>query len=202
MGRFDDLALAWDSEPKRVEGAMIFVDKVKATLQQDIKHFKLLDYGCGSGLVSFGFAGDVENIDGLDNSSGMIDVYNKKAKDIGLKNISGKLHNINNEDLKSNTYNLIVTNMTMHHINSPFDFVSKLTKSLKNGGHIFIADLYLEDGTFHGDNDGVVHFGFDIDTVKEAFFKAGLENIKIEKLHSISKVPKNYDVFIASGTKL
>lgn len=201
MGRFDDLAKAWDSKPERVEGAMIFVDKVKEYLKCDIKNFIVLDYGCGSGLVSFGFAGEVSCVEGLDCSSGMIEVYNKKAKQIEMDNIFGKIHDINKEDLSGNKYDIVVTNMTMHHVNNIEDFVFKLANSLKVNGKLFVADLYKEDGTFHSDNTDVVHFGFSEDEVYHVFFKAGLKNITIEKLHSINKVNTSYDIFIAIGTK-
>ena len=201
MGRFDDLAKAWDSKPERVAGAMVFVDKVKEYLKCDIKNFKVLDYGCGSGLVSFGFANDVSQVEGLDYSQGMIEVYNEKAKRIGIDNIFGNIHDINKEDLDENQYDLVVTNMTMHHINNIEDFVLKLANSLKSCGQLFIADLYKEDGTFHSDNTDVVHFGFDEDEIYQAFFEAGLLNITIEKLHSIDKPMTSYDVFIAVGTK-
>lgn len=201
MGRFDDLAKAWDSKPERVAGAMVFVDKIKEHLKCDIKNFKVLDYGCGSGLVSFGFANDVSQVEGLDYSQGMIEVYNEKAKRIGIDNIFGNIHDINKEDLDENQYDLVVTNMTMHHINNIEDFVLKLANSLKSCGQLFIADLYIEDGTFHSDNTDVVHFGFDEEEIYQAFFKAGLLNITIEKLHSIDKPMTSYDVFIAVGTK-
>ncbi|MBI3873919.1 MAG: class I SAM-dependent methyltransferase, partial [Arcobacter sp.] len=155
----------------------------------------------GSGLVSFCFAKDVREIKGLDYSSGMIEVYNEKAKKIGLGNISGKIHDINHEELEKDIFDLVVTNMTMHHINKPFDFINKLAKSLKSHGKLFIPDLCLEDGTFHSDNADVVHFGFEAKTIEEAFFQAGLENIKIEKLHSIHKLSKTYDIFLATGSK-
>jgi 2-polyprenyl-3-methyl-5-hydroxy-6-metoxy-1,4-benzoquinol methylase len=201
MGRFDDLAKAWDSKPERVEGAMVFVDKIKEHLKCDIKNFKVLDYGCGSGLVSFGFADEVSAVEGLDYSFGMIDVYNEKAKDIGMNNIRGYIHDINTEDLSENKYDIAVTNMTMHHINDTKDFVSKLAKSLKTGGQLFIADLYKEDGKFHSDNGDVVHLGFEEELVYQAFVKAGLKEITIEKLHEIEKPHNTYDIFIAIGTK-
>ncbi|MCI0500256.1 MAG: class I SAM-dependent methyltransferase, partial [Epsilonproteobacteria bacterium] len=104
-------------------------------------------------------------------------------------------------DLAENTYDLIVTNMTMHHIDNTNDFVNKLALSLKNGGKLFIADLYKEDGTFHSDNEGVIHFGFEQNVVENAFLAAGLTNINITKLHSILKPSSSYDIFIASGEK-
>lgn len=200
--RFDTLAKAWDSKPERVAGAMTFVDKILESLPTDIKNFDILDYGCGSGLVSFGFANKVNSIKGLDNSTGMVEVYNDKANKIGLDNISGKFHDINKEVLDENSFDLVVTNMTMHHIKDTQMFISKLASSLKSSGKLFIADLVSEDGKFHSDNEGVEHFGFSMEEIKQLFVKCGLEDVSIEVLHTINKPHNDYDVFIVQGQKV
>ena len=86
-----------------------------------------------------------------------------------MDNIFGNIHDINKEDLSVNQYDIVVTNMTMHHINNIEDFIFKLAHSLKVGGKLFIADLYKEDGTFHSDNTDVVHFGFSEEEIYQAF---------------------------------
>lgn len=202
MNRFDVLAKEWDSNPERVKSAMIFADAVKDSLNCNINNFNVLDYGCGSGLVSFAFANDVKEIEGLDNSIAMIDVYNNKAKMIGLNNIFGKLNDINKDHIESNKYDLILTNMTMHHINDAESFISKLANGLKVNGKLFVADLYTEDGTFHSDNNDVIHFGFKKENILEAFKKAGLKNIHIKHLQTICKTGTSYKIFIASGGRI
>ncbi|MEA3290329.1 MAG: class I SAM-dependent methyltransferase [Campylobacterota bacterium] len=199
--RFDALAQQWDSKPARVEGAMTFVDKILDHIDTDIKNFNILDYGSGSGLVSFGFANKACKITGLDNSEEMIKVYNDKAFAIGLDNIISRKHDINNEDLEENIYDIVVTNMTMHHINDIEMFVKKLSSSLKKDGQLYIADLISEDGTFHSDNIGVEHFGFDMETVKTTFIESGLNDVSVEILHTIDKPHKSFDIFIAKGVK-
>lgn len=199
--RFNSLAKQWDTKPQRVEGAMVFVDKIIESINKDIKDFDLLDYGCGSGLVSFGFANKARSILGLDNSEEMVKVYNQKAKNINLDNIQSKLHDINKEDLPQEKFDLIATNMTMHHIKDIKMFVEKLACSLKKGGYLFIADLVTEDGNFHSDNTGVEHFGFDTNNVVAVFEEAGLCNISCEILSTIDKPHKSYDVFIVKGCK-
>jgi len=197
--RFDKLAKEWDSKPIRVQNAMGFVDKIKKYLNDDINDYEIIDYGCGSGLVSFVFASNVKKIDGYDNSKGMIEVYNKKAKKLGFKSINGILHDIEKKDLKYEQYDIAVSNMTMHHIDSMEEFILKLTKSLKPNGYLFIADLCKEDGTFHSDNEGVKHFGFEINDVKSAFKKVGLKQISVEIFQIINKPHKDFDIFFAFG---
>jgi len=201
MNRFDKLAKEWDSKPIRVENAMGFVDKIKKYLNDDISNYEIIDYGCGSGLMSFGFAKDVKKIDGYDNSKGMIEVYNDKAKKLGFKNINGILHDIEKENLKCVQYDMAVSNMTMHHIDSMEEFILKLTNSLKPNGYLFIADLCKEDGTFHSDNVGVKHFGFDIKDVKSAFNKVGLKDVEVEIFQTINKPHQNFDIFFGYGRK-
>lgn len=199
--RFNALAKQWDSKPARVEGAMTFVDKICQLLDKDIKNFDILDYGSGSGLVSFGFANKVNSILGLDNSESMVEVYNEKAKSINFDNIQSRLHDINKEELPKNSFDLIATNMTMHHIKDIRMFIEKLHFSLKEGGDIFIADLIKEDGRFHSDNTGVEHFGFDTEHLISIFNEVGLKNISCEILNKIEKPHNIYEVFILKGSK-
>jgi len=199
--RFDSLAKQWDSKPARVEGAMLFVDKIINSIDQDISSFDLLDYGSGSGLVSFGFANKVNSIIGLDNSPAMLDVYDQKIKQIGFKNIYSKLHDINNEYLENTCYDIIATNMTMHHIQDIKMFVQKLYDGLKTNGYLFIADLTCEDGSFHSDNYGVEHFGFEMNYIKQVFENTGFKDINIEILNTIKKPQNSFDVFIIKGKK-
>ena len=199
--RFEILASSWDSKPQRVKGAMSFASKVKEFLPSDISSFNVLDYGCGTGLVSFCFSDDVKSIDGLDNSTSMIEVYNEKSNKIGMKNIKGFVHNINEQDLQKEKYDLIVTNMTMHHIKNTQDFISKLTYSLKPNGYLAIADLKIEDGKFHSDNTGVEHFGFEFDKVTEYFKNNNLQDIKYDLFESINKPNNTYEVYYIIGQK-
>ena len=201
QNRFEILATSWDSKPQRVKGAMSFASKVKEFLPSDISSFDILDYGCGTGLVSFCFSDDVKSIEGLDNSKSMIEVYNEKSSKIGLSNINGFVHNINEENLQKEKYDLIVTNMTMHHIKNTSDFISKLTKSLKPNGYLAIADLKTEDGKFHSDNTGVEHFGFDFLKIEQYYKNNNLKNIKCDLFETINKPNNIYKVYYIIGQK-
>ena len=201
--RFDLLAKEWDSKPERVESAMKFVDYIKSDIKEDISHFNVLDYGCGSGLVSFGFACDVKSIDGLDYSNEMVNRYNQKAKGLGFDHIRGENHNINIESIDNNKYNLVVTNMTMHHICDIRNFIDRLKLSLCDDGYLYIADLISEDGSFHSmGNDDVEHLGFDKDYLYEEFIKAGFTDIKFDIIQVIKKGIKEYPIFSISGKLL
>ena len=202
LERFNSSAKEWDKKPMRVEVATQFVNGILSNIDKDISNFDLLDYGCGSGLVSFSFKDKVKSITGMDYSKGMIDTFCEKFKSSGYENISSRLHNINQDNISSESFDLIVTNMTMHHIKDTAMFINKLSSGLKKNGYICIADLESEDGTFHSDNDGVEHFGFDKEHIKSLYKSAGLDNIVVETLHNIKKENGEFPIFIAVAQKL
>ncbi|MDW8463493.1 MAG: class I SAM-dependent methyltransferase [Geminocystis sp.] len=167
------------------------------------RRFNLLDFGCGTGLVSFFLAEDVGHITGIDNSKAMVEVFNKKAKE---NNINAQAYHIelSQEELNQN-FDVIVSSMTFHHIKYPVDILKKLYRALKEGGCIAVAELVKEDGTFHEENDGVEHFGFEIKDMEKFFQEAGFRDIKHDIIYTVEKErgenKKEYPVFIMVGRK-
>lgn len=70
---------------------------------------------------------------------------------------------------------VLLSSMVMHHIDDIDRLAADCFKLLKKGGKILIMDLKTEDGSFHG-TKVVPHKGFDPDTVKDVFEKAGFAN--------------------------
>lgn len=200
MSKFDLAALTWDEKPARVKIAKSVADGIK----EDIpirEGFKLLDFGCGTGLVSFFLADSVEQIVGLDSSQGMVDMFNKKAKENGINAVAYKV-DIFNQDFTENNFDIIISSMTFHHIKRPVDILKKLSKHLKKGGYIAVADLVKEDGTFHDDNEGVEHFGFEIEEFESFLKEAGFKDIKSKIIYKIKKEnrEREYPVFLIRGS--
>jgi ubiquinone/menaquinone biosynthesis C-methylase UbiE len=202
VSRFDQIAKEWDTNPQRVESASKFADFVMSSINKDISNFEVLDYGTGSGLVAFCLKDSVKSVVGLDNSKGMLDTLKSKINNLSISNVSCDFHDINKESVKENSFDLIVTNMTMHHIKDYASFISKLHSSLKSGGYLFIADLESEDGTFHGDNTGVEHFGFKLKEIESIYQKTGFKDVSVEVYDKINKPNKTYNIFVSRGTKL
>ena len=73
---WDDYAADWDSEPS----ALLYADKAFESLQQvvDIQNLKVLDFGCGTGLLSQKLSPVVKDIVALDSSEAMIEQLDGK----------------------------------------------------------------------------------------------------------------------------
>ena len=197
MSRFDRLAQEWDLKPERVKSAKKVSDKLKSLF--DLKGMDILDYGAGTGLVSFDLCEDARRVVAMDYSKGMLEEIEKKAQKVGIDNVHTRQHDMNKEDLPKEQFDLFISSMTMHHIEDTKDFLSKAKSSLVKGGYVAINDLELEDGTFHSmGNDDVAHFGFDTVALKSLFEEVGLEVVLLETVEVISK-EKDYPIFLIVG---
>ncbi|MEO1938090.1 MAG: class I SAM-dependent methyltransferase, partial [Sulfurimonas sp.] len=178
MSRFDNRAKEWDQKDRRVNGAKTIAKAIENKISLT-PEMEILDFGVGTGLLGFEIAKKVKSIDGVDTSEGML----KKLEE---KNTSElfitPLHQDILKEPLSKKYDGVVSSMTLHHVANLNAFFSELTKIVKDGGFIAIADLEKENGTFHSDNTGVHHFGFDEVELREYVERAGFRDVMIENI--------------------
>ena len=197
MSRFDKMAKEWDLNPRRVRVAKSVTSKIKELI--DIKDFEICDFGAGTGLISFNLFEEAKSITAVDNSKGMLKELETKAKKANIKNIKPLNLDIEKEHLPKESFDLIVSSMTMHHIKDTKLFLKKLKSSLKKGGYIAISDLIKEDGTFHTKgNDGVYHYGFSKDELVKIFEKLNIKVIDFSIVEVIKK-HRDFEVFLIVG---
>lgn len=199
---FDEAALTWDEKPGRVKTAMELASSIRQNLDlHENQH--LLDFGCGTGLVSLSLLPDTGYLTGADTSAGMLDIFQKKIDRLNLTNC--KLVQIDTDEIpfKPESFDVIISTMTFHHIPRTAEMIRKLYELLKPNGQIAIIDLDTEDGTFHiHGNEGVVHFGFDREEMKKRLNEAGFSDTKTETAYTVRRdTGREYPIFIVTGVK-
>ena len=203
MSRFDERAKDWDKKNVSLEKSEACIKHLKNNI--DFKNIKnILDYGCGTGLIAFDLVEKNNQVLGLDSSNGMVEEFNKKAKDRNLTNIEAKKHDILNDDLGENCFDLIVISMSLHHIKNLDIFFEKSFKALRNGGYLCINDLEKEDGTFHKkhNNEGVFHFGFTQEELEAISKKVGFSNFIFERVFIYKRDYGDFPIFNFYAKKL
>ena len=194
MSRFDRLAQEWDLKPARVASAKNLSQKIVELV--DLKDLDVLDYGAGTGLVSFNLCEVARTVIGMDNSQGMLDEIDKKARLAQISNVHTRYHDMDKETLPSGCCDLFISSMTMHHIKDTRHFLTQAKRSLRAGGIIAINDLEKEDGSFHSmGNDDVAHFGFDPKEVAQIVEDLGMKVIFLETIEVIKK-EQEYPIFL------
>lgn len=204
VARFDEIAATWDESPVRaglaraVGGAVI---EAAAPTGEEIG----LEIGCGTGLVTAFVAPFVKRVVAVDNSEGMLDVLRGKVREIGLDNVQPRRTDIGSV-VPRGPFNLIYSGMTMHHIADVASLLHRLADELAPGGLIAVADLESEDGTFHGEAEGIMYHGFDPAEVAHWLIEAGLEQASTHRIHTVHKAgsdrrERDYPVFMATARK-
>lgn len=202
---FDKAAVTWDQNPGRVKLANDVADtiirEIRPTGDMDI-----LDFGCGTGLVALRLQPFVKTITGADSSKGMLGVLQDKVSRLGLKNVETQFVNFERGRLVAGKFHAVVSSMTLHHIHDPAPLFLKLRDLLYSGGTICISDLDKEDGSFHGDNTGVLHFGFERPHLKGLLEKAGFQEVRDVTAAAVvkeieGKGKKTFTVFLIIGKK-
>jgi ubiquinone/menaquinone biosynthesis C-methylase UbiE len=104
---FDIQSITWDDERRR-DRAKLIAEEISKSIQIE-KQYTALEFGCGTGLISFCLNDKFEMITLVDTSKGMIDVLNSKIEAFEI--------DINeNHTLSENSYDVIYTSMALHHI--------------------------------------------------------------------------------------
>jgi len=203
---FNKDAATWDENPGRVKMA----ESVFQSLNNNFKFLKnmdVMDFGCGTGLLSVQILPFVNSVTCVDSSTGMLAVLNSKISALKLSGIYTQKVDIDNGGTLTGKYDVVISSMTMHHIKNPAPLFKQFQEILKPGGFLCIADLDPDNGKFHDDNTGVFHEGFDRDRMKSLLENAGFGKIidftaaEISKPDEIGKM-NNFSVFLIIGKKL
>jgi cyclopropane fatty-acyl-phospholipid synthase-like methyltransferase len=202
---FNQGAEHWDANPGRVKLANDVADAILRTTV--VSHeMNILDFGCGTGLVTLRLQPFVKTVTGEDSSEGMLDVLRGKVRAMGLINVQTRLVDFEIGDLREGAYDLIVSSMTLHHVSDTATLFSQWYGLLAPRGTLCFADLDREDGSFHGDNTGVFHLGFERAKLKTLLQQVGFHDFLDMTAATMSKdIPgkgkKEFSIFLITARK-
>ncbi|WP_026882948.1 class I SAM-dependent methyltransferase [Clostridium akagii] len=202
---FDIKAITWDNE-KRKSRAKVIAEEISKTIQIK-KRYNALEFGCGTGLVSFNLYDKFKSITLVDISKGMINMLNSKIEEHKIHNMKAYNTDINNEHiLPESSYDVVYASMALHHIIDTETTLKNLYRLLKKDGYLCIIDLDEEDGSFHREEkDFKGHNGFNQNELKELSLKIGFKEIEVNTFYNDEKILEEtavkYSLFLMIGKK-
>ena len=195
---FDSKARQWDENPvfqdraNQIAAAIIAAVPLNTTM-------RALDYGSGSGMLSFPLQEKLGHITLKDTSAGMLAVVDEKIAAWGIVNMTTRRMDLTAAPMPDERYDLIYSSMTLHHIPDTHAILNAFHTLLNPGGWLCIADLDQEDGSFHGIQVDV-HHGFDRDALTAQAAQAGFIDIRFSTVFEIVKTTETgsraYPVFL------
>jgi len=107
---------------------------------------KVLDVGCGTGLLSLKFLEKTDClITGIDSSSEMLSIFCDKIKKLALSDkIDFKLEDAAALDFKADSFDIVASTVTLHHLKDKYPTIKKIHDILKPEGRFVLGDIDMD----------------------------------------------------------
>ncbi|KAK3337499.1 methyltransferase-like protein [Cercophora scortea] len=195
-------------------------DKQSENAAPPARAVRLLDYACGTGVVSRALAPSTTQCIGIDLSENMAAAYNSRAENQGLakEEMHAYQGNLCGPDDPSPAafssadffnFDVAAVGLGFHHFDDPALAAKRLVERLKPGGVLVILDFLTHEkmNTAHAASHTVTHHGFSLEEMKKIFEEAGagkdfgLEEVAPVVFNRASETEMRRRIFIARGTK-
>ncbi|MBM3660036.1 MAG: class I SAM-dependent methyltransferase [Actinobacteria bacterium] len=199
MTSFDERAATWD-DPMKTERAAR-VARVIGEAVPLSPSVRLLEYGAGTGLVTQALGDRIGPVALADTSSGMRGVMAEKVA-TGTLPADARIWavDLSTDPPPDDRFDLVVTVLTLHHIPDLAPVLAAFAALLDDGGHLCVADLESEDGSFHGEGFHG-HHGFDRAELAAQIEAAGFGPVEFRDCGSVERPDGTYPMFLATAVR-
>ena len=156
----------------------------------------VLDVGCATGAAVIEIADCVKEAVGIDISSKMIDVAQRKTNALGIGNIAFKQTTLFDKEFENEKFNAIIAFNVIHLIKGKQELIQRMSELLKPNGFVIIKTISYEKRTFSNILLNFITLAMvrlkvipymefiKISDFKEILCNEGFETIKVENLKS------------------
>jgi 2-polyprenyl-3-methyl-5-hydroxy-6-metoxy-1,4-benzoquinol methylase len=134
---WDRAANTYDQEEKKDQ--LTYLKIIEKTRKHLKKNDIVLDFGCGTGLVSNEIANDVKFIHAIDISSKMVAIAKEKAAERNIENVSYSQSTLFDKQLRKGSYDVITAFYILHLIEDNQKVIQRIHELLKPGGLLISA---------------------------------------------------------------
>ena len=198
IDRFAHKASSYEQNRSRVDNVENIASSILNAIKFDTS-MHVMDFGSGTGLLLERVAPCVGKITAVDVSSSMNAQLYAKQNELGCP-IEILETDLEKFDLNG-VFDGIISSMTMHHIKNIEAMFDKFYSMVKDGGFIAISDLDLEDGSFHTEDTGVYHFGFDRGEFAKFAAEAGFQMVQVSSASVVHKPQGDFPVFLLTAMR-
>jgi len=195
---FEDKAGSYENDNHRTSNVENIANAITAKIELN-QNMHLMDFGSGTGLLLERIAPYVKKITAIDISKSMNEQLAKKQASLDCE-LDIKEVNLVTTDI-NDKFDGIISSMAFHHIQDINAMFAKFYLMLNNNGFIAIADIDEEDGSFHKEDTGVHHLGFERDVIANAAMQAGFKDVVVKDASMVYKPQGEYPVFLLTATK-
>ncbi|MFT3983581.1 MAG: class I SAM-dependent methyltransferase [Lachnospiraceae bacterium] len=195
--QFETIAGTYDT-PERAQIAKIFAAVIREYLVGE-KNKRVIDFGCGTGLVGMELLNDVQSMLFLDTAPNMLRKVEEKIAASHSKNAETLCFDFEKDSSSDLHADYIFMVQVLLHIKEYEPVLRKLYQVLNPGGHLLIIDFDKNEKVV----SDLVHPGFDQAELTDTMSKAGYRNIQSKTFFSGSSLfmGKDASLFVLDSQK-
>ncbi|KAK4143554.1 methyltransferase [Dichotomopilus funicola] len=195
--------------------------KAESAEAAEKKTVRLLDYACGTGVVSRALAPYTTQCVGIDLSENMVATYNARAENQGLTASEMHAYQGNlcvpedpNPALLASpeftNFDIAAVGLGFHHFDDPKLAARRLAERLKVGGVLMILDFLPHEkaDASHPAASTITHHGFTEDHIRQIYEEAGMgKDFALQEMAVVFHFSRETEtevkrrLFLARGTK-
>ena len=121
------------------------INRINAAVLRNGRRIKVLDVGCGPGILTVALAPLVDEVVALDLTPEMIDQAKKKSDLLGLKNVRFEVGRAEELPFSDGYFDVVVTRLMLHHLLSPMSAIEEMARVTRKGGLLVVADIVTSE---------------------------------------------------------
>ncbi|MDH5178761.1 MAG: methyltransferase domain-containing protein [Gammaproteobacteria bacterium] len=114
----------------------LFLSGVESVAQPPAK---ILDFGCGAGVMATELARRGYNVTGVDAASGMVEAATRYATEQNISNIKFYQTDTVGDTLPKNEFDIVICSSVLEYVERDTTLTQNLVAAIKPGGHLYIS---------------------------------------------------------------
>jgi len=102
---------------------------------------RVLDVGCGPGIVTCAFARRAASAIGLDLVPAMLERARARAAELGVDNVAWVAGDLDPLPFEDRSFDVVVTRFVLHHVEDPGSALREMRRVLAPGGTLVVCDV-------------------------------------------------------------
>lgn len=131
---WDRISRTYDEQAKDGDSEQSYITAIENAKKHLNSSDCVLDFGCGTGIITLEIADDVKEIHAIDISSKMIETIKRKASERKIENIDCAQATIFDERFKRESFDVILAFSVLHYVEDAQKGMQRINELLKPEG--------------------------------------------------------------------
>lgn len=164
------------------------------------RHWRVADFGAGTGIATHAIAPFVQRVDAVEQSEAMLGVARERMNAAGLSNVMFHQAPVEATPIDASAMDAAIAVLVLHHVDEPDEALREMTRVLLPGGTALIVDMVAHTRDDYKRTMGHKHLGFSRDEMFSRMGRAGLKEVRYVEL-PVEPAAKGPGLFVCVGVK-